>query len=90
MIPASNMDNLMLKDEVLDAVRENRFHLYAVRTIEEGIELLSGVPAGQKNEDGTYPEGTVFGLADRKLRQYHERMKAGMNDGTAGIPVNRE
>jgi len=81
LIPASNIDNLMLKDEVLDAVRENRFHLYAVKSIEEGIELLSGLPSGQRGADGTYPEETVFGRADRKLRNYHDKMTAGEGNG---------
>jgi lon-related putative ATP-dependent protease len=72
MIPASNIDNLMLKDEVLEAVKADKFHIYAVSTIEEGIELLSGVPAGQIGPDGKYPEGTIFYLADKKLQEYNK------------------
>ncbi len=77
IIPVSNIDNLMLREDVLEAVRENRFHLYAVRTVEEGIELLSGKPAGVRQADGTYPDDTVFGLADRKLARYHEQLSEG-------------
>lgn len=76
IIPASNVDNLMLKDEVIDAVRENRFHLYAVQSIEEGIELLSGIPAGIRDKQGNFPEGSVFFRADRKLKEYHEHLGA--------------
>jgi lon-related putative ATP-dependent protease len=72
VIPAQNIDDLMLKEEVLEAVRNDRFHIYAVRNIEEGIELLSGIPAGDVKEDGSYPEGSVFGMVDRKLREYNE------------------
>ncbi len=72
IIPTSNIDNLMLKDEVLEAVKENRFHIFAVSTIEEGLELLSGVPAGQIGADGKYPEGSIFFLADKKLQEYNK------------------
>lgn len=76
VIPARNIDNLMLKDEVLAAVKEKRFHIYAVKTIEEGIELLSGIPAGKAGKDGKYPKGSVFGLADQKLRDYNKAQMA--------------
>lgn len=72
VIPAQNIDNLMLKEEVLEAVKKDMFHIYAVRNIEEGIELLCGVPAGVIKEDGSYPEGSVFWRADRKLLEYNE------------------
>lgn len=72
IIPIQNVDNLMLKDEVLEAVKEGLFHIYAVSNIEEGLELLSGIPAGKAGEDGAYPEGSVFGRVDRKLSEYNE------------------
>jgi predicted ATP-dependent protease len=72
MIPAQNVSNLMLKDEVLDAVRENRFSIYAIKNIEEGIELLCGMPAGSPGENGKYPEGTVFNLVEKKLHEYNK------------------
>jgi len=87
IIPAQNVDNLMLKDEVLEAVEKGLFHIYAVRTVEEGITLLTGVPAGERGPDGTYPEDTVFGRVDRRLRAYAEglsRFGAGGRDGWAG------
>lgn len=71
MIPAQNVDNLMLKEEVLEAVKKGLFHIYAVRNIEEGIELLCGVPAGTIKEDGSYPEESVFGKVDRKLMEFN-------------------
>jgi predicted ATP-dependent protease len=74
LIPASNVDNLMLKDEVLDAVKGNRFHIYAVKTIEEGIELLSGVPAGEIGKNGKYPKDSIFYLADKKLQEFNSGM----------------
>jgi lon-related putative ATP-dependent protease len=75
LIPARNVDNLMLKDEVLAAVREKRFHIYAVKTIEEGIELLSGIPAGKIGKDGKYTRDSIFYLADKKLKQFSSGME---------------
>ncbi|TEB18027.1 Lon protease [Pelotomaculum sp. FP] len=80
VIPVQNLSNLMLKEDVVEAVKNDLFHIYAVRNIEEGIELLSGVPAGQPGEDGNYPDGTVFRLVDQKIHAYNEGLrKAGAN-----------
>ncbi|RJQ32302.1 MAG: ATP-dependent protease, partial [Peptococcaceae bacterium] len=84
VIPAQNIENLMLKNEVVEAVKEGLFHIYTVRNIEEGIELLTGLPAGEKKEDGAYPEGSVFYLVDKKLGAYNEIMGAAGNGREAG------
>jgi lon-related putative ATP-dependent protease len=68
IIPAANVDHLMLRPDVVDAVREGGFHIYPVRTIDEGIELLTGRPAGEP-VDGEYPEGTVNHLVKRRLHE---------------------
>jgi predicted ATP-dependent protease len=73
MIPQTNIQNLMLKREVIAAVAEGRFHIYRVATIEEGIEVLTGVPAGKPGEEGDYPAGTVFGAVQQKLKTYMEQ-----------------
>ena len=73
MIPAQNVKELMLKDEVAEAVREGRFHIYAISTLDEGIELLTGVPAGQPNEKGKYPADCIHGRAYKKLKEYHKK-----------------
>jgi len=70
MIPHQNVVNLMLNDEVIDAVKAGKFHIYAVERIEEGIEVLTGMAAGGRNEEGAYPEGTLFGLVQKKLYKY--------------------
>ncbi len=67
IIPVQNVKNLMLKNEVIAAVREGRFHIWAVSTIDEGIEILTGIPAGERTEDGTWPEGTVNYRVDKRL-----------------------
>ena len=70
MIPVQNVNNLQLSDEVVEAVKDKKFHIYAVSTIEEGIEVLTGVPAGKKDKDGKFPAGTVNHLVYEKLKRY--------------------
>lgn len=74
IIPRANLDHLNLKHEVVRAVEQGLFHVYAVQNIEEGIELLTGIPSGRPQADGSYPYGTVFQLVDRKLRYYNDQM----------------
>ena len=74
IIPSRNIDNLMLKDEVLDAVKKDQFHIYAIENIEEGIELLSGLPVGEMGEDGSYTKDSVFYYIDKKLQGYHKAL----------------
>jgi len=69
LIPKANVQNLMLTEEVVEAVRADMFHIYAIATVDEGIELLTGVPAGRRQEDGTYPPGTMNALVDDSLHQ---------------------
>ncbi len=73
MIPTANIQNLMLKKEVIDAVKKKKFHIYRVSKVEEGIEILTGVPAGKPNKKGIYPAGTVYGAVQKKLREYVKR-----------------
>lgn len=75
MIPAQNVVNLMLRDEVRQAVDEGKFHVYSVRTIDEGLELLTGVAAGELGEDGTYPEDSVHGRVMARLEVIAENLK---------------
>ena len=75
IIPIQNVRNLHLSDEIIEAVKEKKFHIYAVSTIDEGIEVLTGVPAGKKNKNGNYPAGTVNYLAYEQLKQYYENSK---------------
>ena len=91
LIPHQNTQNLMLRADVVAAVREGKFHVYPVRTIDDGIEILTGVEAGLVREDGSYEEGTVHGLVDRELQRLADGWKSfsGGNDkgeGQAGGP----
>jgi lon-related putative ATP-dependent protease len=73
LIPRANIKNLMLKKEVIDAVKKREFHIYQVSTVEEGIEILTGVPAGVADENFDYPVDTVYGKVQAKLKGYLER-----------------
>ena len=70
VIPIQNVNNLQLSDEVVDAVKNKQFHIYAISTIDEGIEILTGVPAGKKDKEGKFPAGTVNYLVYEKLKKY--------------------
>ena len=70
MIPIQNVDNLQLSDEIIEAVKNKQFHIYAISTIEEGIEILTGVPAGKKDKNGKFPAGTINDLVYKKLKSY--------------------
>ena len=67
LIPASNVRNLMLNHEVIEAVRAGRFHVYAVSTIDEGIEVLTGVEAGRQLRDGAWTPGSISDRVQRRL-----------------------
>ena len=75
IIPESNVDNLMLKDEVTEAVKNNKFHIYAVKKIEEGIQILTGVKAGEVNVYGEYEKDSIFYLANNKINEFNKVLK---------------
>jgi predicted ATP-dependent protease len=76
LIPAANVKNLMLRQDVIEAVANGQFHIYAVETVDQGIELLTGMPAGEPDEEGNYPEGTVNGLVQKRLAELAEKRQA--------------
>lgn len=69
IIPHQNVKDLVLRPDVMDAVKEGKFHIYPIKTIAEGIEILTDLPAGKRNASGKYPKGTVIGMVDDKLRE---------------------
>ncbi|MCX7973575.1 MAG: ATP-dependent protease, partial [Candidatus Aminicenantes bacterium] len=76
IIPHQNVQNLMLRRDVVEAVEKGIFHIYAIKTIDEGIEILTGIEAGQMKEDGTFEEGTVNYLVDQELRRLAKSWRA--------------
>ncbi len=75
LIPESNVRNLMLKGEVIEAVKAGKFHIYPVKIIEEGIQILTGVPAGNKLPDGSFEKNSICDLVDKRLREMAETIK---------------
>ncbi len=90
MIPAANVKNLMLREDVVDAIDKGRFHVWAVSTIDEGIELLTGVKAGKRGAKGKFPADSVHGRVEARLKEIAERLdKAGKpatEDKNGGTP----
>jgi lon-related putative ATP-dependent protease len=74
MFPAENIEDLMLRDDLIEAVAEGKFHVYPLARLEEGVQILTGMPAGQRNGRG-FDRDTVFGLVDDRLRQMAETLK---------------
>lgn len=72
IIPRTNVKDLMLKEEVLKCVEEGKFHIWAVDTVDDGIEILTGVKAGKANKDGKYPAGSVNALVSASLDEYYQ------------------
>ncbi len=70
IIPKQNVRNLHLSDDIIDSVKHGKFHIYAVKTIDEGIEILTGVPAGKKDRNGDFPNGSINYLALEKLKKF--------------------
>jgi len=75
LIPKSNLKNLVLNDEVIDAVKNGRFHIYPVATVEEGIEILTGKKAGKRQKNGQFPRGTVFRAVEDRLKKMADQLK---------------
>ncbi|MCS7179970.1 MAG: AAA family ATPase, partial [bacterium] len=73
IIPQKNLKHLVINDEVIDAVEKGLFHIWAVKTIDEGIEILTGIPAGEKDKNGKYPEGTINYMVSKRIKEYTEK-----------------
>jgi predicted ATP-dependent protease len=69
MIPHLNVDDLMLRKDVVQAVKEGKFHIYPVKAIDQGVEVLTGMEAGERQDGGRFKEGTVNDLVDKNLRE---------------------
>jgi ATP-dependent Lon protease len=90
MVPHLNIGDLMLRKEVVEAVKEGKFHIYAVKTIDQGIEILTGVEAGERMEDGKFKEGTVNDLVDKKLRELGMKIKEFEGGGEEGAKPEKK
>lgn len=81
IIPVQNVQNLMLRQEVIDAVANGKFHVYPVQTIDEGITILTGIEAGEAQKEGAFPEGTVNYMVDQELQRLAKSWKAFARSG---------
>ena len=83
IIPERNVKHLMLKKDVIEAVRDGKFSLYPIRNVDEGLEIMTGREVGEPGEDGAYPEGTINALVVRRLTEIAESMekKKGKREG---------
>jgi predicted ATP-dependent protease len=75
IIPASNVPHLMLRNDVVEAVRAGKFTIHAVETIDQGIEILAGVPAGKRDSAGKFPEGSVNQRVEARLIEFAEKRR---------------
>ncbi len=83
LIPAANTDNLMLRPDVVAAVKAGRFHVYPVETVDQGIALLTGMEAGTRDEQGDFPDGTINARVEARLRTFADhRRRFARTDGT--------
>jgi lon-related putative ATP-dependent protease len=83
IIPDANRQHLMLREEVVEAVARGRFHIYAVKTVDEALELLTGLPAGERDSEGRFPEGSLNRRVDDRLIEFSERRQT-LARGAAG------
>ncbi|MCI0868829.1 MAG: AAA family ATPase [Chloroflexi bacterium] len=85
MVPRDNVKNLMLRDDVTQAVKDGKFHIYAVSTIDEGLEVLIGVAAGERQEGGTFMEGTVHHAVEARLEEFGKKAREFARPGAATL-----
>ena len=76
LIPASNVENLMLRQDLVEAVEEGQFHIYPVETVDQGLELLTGLPVGERDKEGNFPEGSVNQLIEARLIELAEKQRS--------------
>ena len=85
VIPRRNVQDLMLRRDVVEAVKEGRFHIYPIESIDEGIKILTGIEAGERKEDGSFEEGTINALVDRELQRLASAWKSFSSGGGSNL-----
>lgn len=73
IIPRTNVGNLMLREDIVKAVEDGKFHIYAIDTVDDGIEILTGIPAGVPDKHGNYPKNSVNGLVKKAIEDYYKQ-----------------
>jgi Lon-like ATP-dependent protease len=80
MIPAANVHNLMLRDDVIAACQRGEFHIWAVNTIDEGLELLTGVKAGKRGKSGRFPKDSIHARVEARMKSISEGLDGAKKD----------
>ena len=75
LLPASNLQNLMLRPDVVESIKKGEFNIYSAKTIDEGIEVLTGIEAGAPGADGEYPANSINGRAAARLKRFAEGLR---------------
>jgi predicted ATP-dependent protease len=88
LIPETNLRHLMLREDVVDAVRQGTFHIHAASTVDEGLEILSGRPAGERSEPGApFPPGSFNAAVEQTLAENLDRLKALRTNSHPAVPA---
>ncbi len=90
IIPVQNVQELMLREDIIDAVRKKEFHIYTINRVEEGIEILTGVKAGKRNTKGEYEENSVFNLVEKKIKELYAKSKASKSNNNQIVVKKRK
>ena len=91
LIPRANVEHLMLRDEVVEAVKADKFHIYAVSKVDEGIALLTGTPAGERDDEGRFPPDSINGRVEARLSGFARARQAfGRDQGDSGENARSE
>ena len=90
IIPATNIKHLMLREDIRQAVADGQFAIHAIDSVDDGIELLTGLPAGQRDEQEQFPEGSINRRVEDKLAHYSEAMQAYSGKGQKAPPAKEE
>ena len=90
IIPATNVKHLMLREDVRKAVEAGKFAIHAIDTVDDGIELLTGIPAGQRDDQGLFPDGSINRRVEDTLARYSETMQAYASKGGRGDATKKQ
>jgi predicted ATP-dependent protease len=90
IIPETNVKHLMLREDVRDAVAAGKFSIHAIDTVDDGIELLTGLPAGQRDDQGRFPEGSLNRRVEDTLARYSQAMQAYASREGKGPPAQHQ
>ena len=87
LVPEANVQHMMLRRDVVEAVEKGKFRVHSVSHIDQGIEILTGVKAGERGEDGMYPEGTLYRMVEDKLAEFaaHAKTRGSESDNSSAM-----